>query len=180
MSLIHDVLTTLGLIGMTQYISDSSHWPVARAIGSALLIEPLRMNLTLIAAVLTVVGYSVSDTIIVFDRIRESRGKFGYLSRQVINDAINHTLSRTLLTTSTTLAPAVHHVRIRRAGIHGFTFAMLFGILTGTYSSIAIASPILLLGGKDLRPVAAEQKTPAGQLQRSEQRGPGRPQTSAS
>jgi SecD/SecF fusion protein len=158
-SLLHDVIITIGLIGLSQYVGE---W----AIGRALLIEPMRMNLTMIAAVLTVMGYSVNDTIIVFDRIREYRGKYGYLSREVINDAVNHTLSRTLLTSFTTLATIFVMYVLGGPGIHGFTFAMLFGILFGTYSSVAIASPILLLGGKDLlKPVAAKAKKPAaGQL----------------
>lgn len=159
-ALAHDVLITVGAIGLTHYISEMQ-W--AR---DWLLIEPFRVNLTLVAAVLTVMGYSVNDTIIVFDRIRENRGKFGHISRQVINDSINQTLSRTLLTGGTTLVTILVMYIWGGPSIHGFTFAMLIGILVGTYSSIVIASPLLLLGGKD---VMVEGSKPAASLQRTSQ-----------
>lgn len=139
-ALIHDTLFTLAAIGVAHYLANS-------AIGEALLIEPFRINLTLVAAVLTVMGYSMNDTVVVFDRIRENRGKFGAANRQVINDSINQTLSRTLLTGGTTLITIFVMYIFGGAGIHGFTFALLVGILVGTYSSLAIAAPLLLLGG---------------------------------
>ena len=162
-ALAHDVITAVGFIGMTHYVGQW-WW------GKALLIEPMRMNLTMIAALLTIMGYSVNDTIVVFDRIRENRGKFGHLSRHVINDSINQTLSRTLLTGLTTLATLFVMYVMGGPGIHGFTFALLGGILVGTYSSIAIASPLLLIGNKAARAAsAAEQKKApaAGKLQRA-------------
>ena len=70
-----------------------AHYLADTAIGDALLIEPFRINLTMVAAILTVMGYSMNDTVVVFDRIRENRGKLGVVSRQVINDSINQTLS---------------------------------------------------------------------------------------
>ncbi|MGE5609604.1 MAG: protein translocase subunit SecD [Bacillota bacterium] len=162
-SLLHDVVITVGLIGLTQYVGDT-------AFGRALLIDPIRMNLTVVAAILTVMGYSVNDTIVVFDRIRENRGKFGHISREIINDSINQTMSRTLLTGGTTIATLVVMYVWGGPGIHGFTFALLFGILIGTYSSFAIASPLLLLGGKDLQASAPERKPSVGQhLQRAGQ-----------
>jgi preprotein translocase subunit SecF len=82
----------------------------------------------------------------VFDRIRENRGRLGVVSRAVINDSINQTLSRTLLTGGTTILTIFVMYVFGGSGIHGFTFALLVGIVVGTYSSIAIASPILLLG----------------------------------
>ena len=85
-ALLHDTLFTLAAIGFAHYLADTF-------IGDALLIEPFRINLTLVAAILTVMGYSMNDTVVVFDRIRENRGKFGHVSRQVINDSINQTLS---------------------------------------------------------------------------------------
>ncbi len=144
-ALVHDVFITIGVIGLSQYLSES------RILREWFLIEPLKMNLTLVAAILTVMGYSVNDTIIVFDRIRENRGKFGFISRQIINDSVNQTLSRTLLTTGTTLLTIVVMYIFGGGGIHGFTFALLAGIFVGTYSSIAIAAPILLWGGSDVR-----------------------------
>src|SRR5947207_9567264 len=87
------------------------------------------------------------ETTGVSDRVREIRGKYGALSREVINQAINETLSRTLLTVGITLATVAIMYITGGAGIHGFTFVMLIGILVGSYSSIAIAAPILLVGG---------------------------------
>jgi SecD/SecF fusion protein len=111
-----------------------------------LMIEPFRVNLTIVAAVLTVMSYSMIDTIVVFDRIRENRLKFGYLNKKIVNDSINQTLSRTLLTAGTTIVTVAGMYVVGGPGIHGFTFVLLVGILVGTYSSIAIAAPFLLIG----------------------------------
>jgi SecD/SecF fusion protein len=82
--------------------------------------------------------------VVVFDRIRENRGKLGHLDGNVINDSINQTLSRTLLTSGCTLITVFIMYLFGGVGIHGFTFALIVGILCGTYSSIAIAAPILM------------------------------------
>ncbi len=138
-ALVHDVLITLGVVCACTYIADT-------AFGRALLIEDFKINLELIAAFLTLVGYSVNDTIVVFDRIRENRGKDMLPTPQIINDSINQTLSRTILTSFVTwLAVFVMYVW-GGSGFRGFNFVMLFGILIGTYSSIAIAAPILIFG----------------------------------
>lgn len=139
-ALVHDVLITLGVVCACTYIAGT-------AFGKALLIEDFKINLELIAAFLTLVGYSVNDTIVVFDRIRENRGKDMLPTPQIINDSINQTLSRTILTSFVTwLAVFVMYVW-GGSGFRGFNFVMLFGILIGTYSSIAIAAPIVILGG---------------------------------
>ena len=109
-------------------------------------LEPFRINLTVVAGVLTIMAYSMVDTIVVFDRIRELRRDSGHLSRKVINDAINQTLSRTLLTAGTTIVTIAVMYGLGGPGIHGFTFILLVGILVGTYSSIVIAAPMLLVG----------------------------------
>ena len=139
-ALLHDTLAVVGAIGMSHYLAETF-------IGRGLLVEEFRVNLTLVAAVLTIMGYSMIDTIVVFDRIRENRGKYGRITRQVINDSVNQTLSRTLLTAGTTLIMVTVMYFCGGPGIHGFTFVLLVGILIGTYSSVAIAAPILLLGG---------------------------------
>jgi SecD/SecF fusion protein len=157
-ALLHDALMTVGLIGLSHYIAGT-------LLGNALMIEPFRMNLTLVAAILTVMGYSVNDTIVVFDRIRENRGKFGHINRKVINDSINQTFSRTILTGGTTLVVLLVMYIWGGPSIHGFTFAMLGGVLVGTYSSIAIAAPILLLGGKDLVPGPEPRPLPGNRQQ---------------
>ncbi len=141
MAMIHDVMLVVGAVGL-------SHW-LPNWIAAPLLITPFRVNLTIVAAVLTVMSYSMIDTIVVFDRVRENRGKFGHLSRKIVNDSINQTLSRTLLTAGTTIVTVAGMYVVGGAGIHGFTFVLLVGILVGTYSSIAIAAPILLWGAKN-------------------------------
>ncbi len=104
------------------------------------------ISLSIIAAFLTIVGYSLNDTIIVFDRIRENIKKFKRRPFiEVMNESINQTLSRTLLTSSTTLFVVLSLFVLGGGVIHDFAFAMLVGIIVGTYSSIYIASPVLLI-----------------------------------
>lgn len=160
-AMLHDVIIVVGAIGLSHYVGKTSFGQ------HFLLVEPFRINLTMVAAVLTVMGYSMVDTMVVFDRIRENRGKFGYISRQVINDSINQTLSRTLLTVAITMAMVFIMYVFGGPGIHGFTFALLVGILVGSYSSIAIAAPILLLSGKDVQRDTMAVKAPVPQLQKA-------------
>jgi SecD/SecF fusion protein len=149
-ALLHDTLFTIAALGFAHYLANV---PV---IGTVLQLHPFRINLTVVAGILTIMGYSMIDTIVVFDRIRENRGKYGHVSKQVINDAVNQTLSRTLLTAGTTTITVAVMYFLGGQGIHGFTFVLLIGILVGTYSSVAIAAPILLIGNKQ------EQESPAG------------------
>jgi SecD/SecF fusion protein len=167
-ALLHDTLFTIAAIGFAHYLANT-------AIGDALLIEPFRINLTMVAAILTIMGYSMNDTVVIFDRIRENRGKFGDVSRRVINDSVNQTLSRTLLTGGTTILTIFVMYVWGGPGIHGFTYALLLGIVVGTYSSIAIASPILLVGVQDQGRGGGQKsiddkrkpQQPVGQLQRA-------------
>jgi len=111
-----------------------------------LAVAGVPFNLTIIAAILTIIGYSLNDTIVVFDRIREN---LGLLRREryenVVNISINQTLSRTLLTSLTTLT-AVFALFIFGGGvIHDFAFALIVGVIVGTYSSIFIASPFVVM-----------------------------------
>lgn len=139
-ALVHDVSITLGLVTACYYISETS-------LGRALGIQDFKINLEMIAAFLTIIGYSLNDTIVVFDRIRENRGKLSILTPEMISTSINQTLSRTLLTSFTTFLVVLVMYIWGGTGLRGFTFALLIGIIVGTYSSIAIAAPILLLGG---------------------------------
>jgi SecD/SecF fusion protein len=139
-SLVHDVLITLGVIAGCTYIANT-------VFGKTILIEDFKINLDMIAAILTLIGYSLNDTIVVFDRIRENRGKDAIPTAKIINDSINQTLSRTILTSFTTFLAIFIMYVWGGSGFRGFNFAMMFGIVVGTYSSIAIAAPILLLGG---------------------------------
>ncbi len=140
-ALVHDVCITLGAVTACTYLAGTP-------IGKALLIGDFKINLQTIAAFLTIIGYSLNDTIVVFDRIRENRGKLSTLTPQIITNSINQTLSRTILTSLTTFMVVLVMYIWGGAGLRGFTFAMLIGIIVGTYSSIAIATPILLIGVK--------------------------------
>ena len=136
--LIHDVLIAVGMVALSAYIA-------ASPIGRWLLVDtPFQIDMAVMAAFLTVIGYSVNDTIVVFDRIRENRGRLMTVDEPTINRSINQTLSRTLLTTFTTLIAVVTMYIAGGPGIRAFTYALMVGILVGTYSSIAIASPLLL------------------------------------
>jgi SecD/SecF fusion protein len=134
-AVVHDVLITIGLLAI-------SHW-LFRPLGF-LLIDDFKVSLTIVAAILTVIGYSLNDTIVVFDRIREVKGKSPNLTEKMINASVTQTLSRTLLTSSTTIIAILLMYIWGGEGIHGFAFCLLVGIVVGTFSSIFIASPILL------------------------------------
>jgi SecD/SecF fusion protein len=131
-ALIHDVLFTLG----------------ALAICDALNLVDAEISLPMIAAFLTIIGYSLNDTIVVFDRIRENRPRMGNKSLpEILDISINQTLSRTLLTSATTLiAVVILFVFNYGSGsvLEGFAFALTFGVIVGTYSSIFVASPALI------------------------------------
>ena len=122
-ALIHDVLVTMG----------------------AFSILDKEFTLVIVAAFLTIIGYSLNDTIVVFDRIRENLRRKGKLSlSEIINSSINQTLSRTLLTSGTTLLVVLALFFFGGAIIHDFSFALLVGVFVGTYSSIFIASVFLV------------------------------------
>ena len=106
----------------------------------------LSIDQAFIAAILTVVGYSINDTVVVFDRVREYlvSNKHDKKLSPIINDAINTTLSRTLITSLTTLIVVLVLFLFGGEGLKGFTFALLVGIGVGTYSSICIATPIVV------------------------------------
>ena len=132
-ALIHDVLVTLAVIALTHYVADY--------LGFA-LVDKFKINLSMIAALLTIIGYSINDTIVIFDRLREIRGKRLELSSQMVNEAVSQTLSRTFLTAGTTFAVVFILYLIGGETVHGFAFAMCVGVLVGTYSSVFIAAPI--------------------------------------
>jgi SecD/SecF fusion protein len=134
-ALIHDVLVTLGAIALTYWL--------APFLG-ALLIDEFKIGLPVLAAFLTIIGYSLNDTIVVFDRIREVRGKAPNLTGEMINKSVNQTLSRTLLTSFTTLIVVVILYAFGGQAIRVFAFSLVIGVIVGTYSSIFVASPVLL------------------------------------
>jgi len=122
MALIHDVIITLGIFSILSF----------------------EVNLSIVAAVLTIVGYSMNDTVVIFDRIRENLLKYSKISTNEISDiSINETLSRTVITSLTTLFALVSIFILGGEILRGFSFAMILGVLIGTYSSIFVASPVL-------------------------------------
>ncbi|MCA9285690.1 MAG: protein translocase subunit SecD [Phycisphaerales bacterium] len=132
----HDMAVALGALAL-------SHWLSGTELGRALLIEEFRIDLNVVAAILTLIGYSLNDTIVILDRIRENRGKLPLASASVINESINQTMSRTFLTSSTTLLSILILYIEGGTGIRPFAFVLLVGLITGTYSSVAIAAPLV-------------------------------------
>ena len=145
--LIHDLCFVIGLVAASYYLN------------GFLKIEDFKIDFTAVAALLTLVGYSVADTIVVFDRIREVRGKNPLLTAEMINESINQTLSRTLLTSGTTFVVVAILYWFGGPGIHLFAFIMVAGVFIGTYSSIYIASPLLLIFGEGKQSDAAKRAT---------------------
>ena len=139
--LIHDLCFTLGAIAVCHYVAGTTF-------GHLLGLHDFKIDLTAVAALLTLVGYSVNDTIVVFDRIREVRGKSPALTAGMINESVNGTLSRTVLAALTVFLVVVVLYLFGGDGIHLFAFVMVMGVLVGTYSSIYIASPLLLIFGE--------------------------------
>jgi len=121
-ALFHDIIITLGIFSILS----------------------LEINLSIIAAVLTIVGYSMNDTVVIYDRIRENLGKYHRLNvSEIANLSINETLARTIITSATTLLALFSIFILGGEILRGFSFAMILGVLIGTYSSIFVASPIL-------------------------------------
>ncbi len=126
LALSHDVILTIGIFSELQ----------------------IKFDLAIIAALLTIVGYSINDTVIVFDRVRENLRKYKKKDlKEVLNISINETLSRTLMTSVTTLLALISLFVLGGDVIRGFVFAMIWGVIIGTYSSIFVASAILLVLG---------------------------------
>jgi preprotein translocase subunit SecF len=121
-ALFHDVIITLGIFSILS----------------------LEINLSIIAAVLTIVGYSMNDTVVIYDRIRENLNKYNRLNiSEIANLSINDTLARTIITSLTTLLALLSIFILGGEILRGFSFAMILGVIIGTYSSIFVASPIL-------------------------------------
>lgn len=157
-ALVHDVSITLGMIALAGWVYTT--FGETSAISKILLLDPLKVNLAIVAALLTIVGYSLNDTIVVFDRIRENRGRLSRATPEIINESINQTISRTMMTSLTTFLAVIVLYVLGGPGVHGFAFAMVIGVLVGTYSSIAIASPILVIGTKGQGPSGGPMERP--------------------
>ena len=140
------IASTTGLIhniGIALMLVVLSTW-TASSLGF-LLIDDFKISLTLLAAFLTLIGYSLNDTIVMFDRIRENRGKGQPLTKEIINSSLNSTLARTIMTSITTFIVALALYIFGGESIHGFAFVMTIGVVVGTYSTIFIATPILYM-----------------------------------
>jgi SecD/SecF fusion protein len=136
-ALVHDVTIAIGLIALAEILY--ANVPFLVAIG----LQPYKIDLALVAAILTIVGYSLNDTIVILDRIRENRGKLAYASRDVVNLAISQTISRTVITSGTTLVALIVLFVLGGDALSSFTYALICGVLVGTYSSIAVAAPLV-------------------------------------
>lgn len=134
-ALIHDVLVSLVALSASYYLA-----PYLGFLG----VEQFKINLPIIAAFLTIIGFSINDTIVIFDRMREVRGKSPKLTAEMINLSLNQTLSRTILTSLTVFITVIIMYVMGGQGIHGFAFAMLVGVISGTYSTVFIAAPLVL------------------------------------
>jgi SecD/SecF fusion protein len=131
LALIHDVLITIGAVAIADHFGN--------------VFGDVKINLPMIAAFLTLIGYSLNDTIVLFDRIRENlAGKQRNITQELIDASINQNLNRTIITSLTTFGVVSALYFVGGPAIHGFAFVMMVGVVVGTYSSIFIASPILL------------------------------------
>jgi preprotein translocase subunit SecF len=127
-ALVHDVLVTMGIFALFQ----------------------IKFDLTIVAALLTILGYSINDTVVIFDRLRENLAKYKQMPlREMMNLTANETLSRTIMTASTTLISLVVLLIFGGDVIRGFVFAMLLGVILGTYSTLYMAKNIVLMIGLD-------------------------------
>jgi preprotein translocase subunit SecF len=122
-ALVHDVIATLGIFSLLG----------------------LEFNLSTVAALLTIVGYSLNDTVVIYDRVRENLRRYKQMALpELLDRSVNETLARTVMTSLTTLIALIALFLLGGPVIHGFTFAMIWGVLVGTYSTIFIATPLLL------------------------------------
>ena len=133
----HDVVITLGFFSLLNF----------------------EINLSIVAAVLTIVGYSMNDTVVIFDRVRENLRKYADIKIfEITNISINETLSRTIITSVTTLLALLSIFIFGGAILKGFSFAMILGVIVGTYSSIYIANPILVRLNVSQKTILKEEK----------------------
>jgi SecD/SecF fusion protein len=134
-ALVHDVLVTIAALAVSYYVAPFLGWA---------MVDPFKISLDVVAALLTIVGFSINDTIVIFDRIREIKGKSPEITADMVNKAVNQTLGRTILTSGTVLVVTIILYVWGGQEIHPFAFAMLVGLISGTYSTVYIASPLVL------------------------------------
>jgi SecD/SecF fusion protein len=153
LAVIHDCLLVLGMIAVGAYAS--RYLPFTRYLG----LENFMIDLNMIAAFMTIAGYSLNDTIVNFDRLREIKGKNPHISGHLVNLAVNQCLGRTFLTSWTVFMVVFVLYVWGGESLHGFAYALFCGMITGVYSTVYIASPaVLWIAGRQSAPPA---KTPA-------------------
>ena len=136
-AIFHDVIITIGIFSILSF----------------------EINLSIIAAVLTIVGYSMNDTVVIYDRIRENLSKYNKMTiNEISNLSVNETLSRTIITSVTTLLALFSIFILGGEILKGFSFAMILGVLIGTYSSIFVASPILKFLNVDYKTMQKDEE----------------------
>lgn len=134
-ALAHDALVMLTAIALSYWFAGSLGF---------LGIEEFKISLSVVAAFLAILGYSVNDTIVIFDRLREIRGKSPEVTRQMLNDAVNQTLSRNIILAGITVTVVLILYAFGGPGIHAFAFALMTGVISGCYTTLVIAAPLLL------------------------------------
>ncbi len=154
-ALVHDVMIAVAALALSAYLSPFM---------GALLVDPFKISLAVVAALLTIVGFSINDTIVIFDRIREVRGKSPRVTADMINLSINQTLSRTIITSGTVFIACLILYFVGGPGIHAFAYTMVIGVIAGTYSTVYIAAPLLLwLQPAPDQPVSKRDLSTSGQ-----------------
>jgi SecD/SecF fusion protein len=142
-ALVHDVLVVIACIALCEVLYK---YPGTEGFAAKIGLLPFRIDLNMIAALLTIAGYSLNDTIVIMDRIREVKGKSLEADYDMINDAVNGTLSRTVITGGSTLFSCVALYVLGGEGMRSFAFALTVGLIVGTYSSVAVAAPLVWSG----------------------------------
>lgn len=135
---LHDCVIAVAAIAFAQKFCE-----LAPDLAASIGLQPFRLDLTLVAAVLTIMGYSINDTVVVMDRIRENKGKLEHATRAIINKSVNDTISRTIITGGTTFFAVIVLYTIGGEAVRAFAYAMIIGLIIGTYSSIAVAAPLV-------------------------------------
>ncbi|MFZ4573683.1 MAG: protein translocase subunit SecD [Phycisphaerales bacterium] len=133
-----DCMTVTGLLALAGFLCDG-----APALAQALKLMPFKLDLTAIASLLTILGYSINDKIVLLDRIRENRGKLTQVSRETINDSINQTMSRTLMTGTTTILSTLILYLIGGEAVRAFAYTLGLGVVIGTISSVVLGAPMV-------------------------------------
>ncbi|MDZ4820267.1 MAG: protein translocase subunit SecD [Planctomycetota bacterium] len=134
-AVLHDAAVAISAVAVSSFVAPYFGWA---------LVDPFKISLDVVAAILTIVGFSLNDTIVIFDRIREIRGKSPEITADMVNKAVNQTLGRTILTSGTVLLVTIILYIYGGQEIHAFAFTMLVGLISGTYSTVYIAAPLVL------------------------------------